>query len=212
MLQNTPDVPELSLGSEVDISIFDLEHVTSRFDLTFTIMSKYPEGLQVVVEYNTDFYEPGTVERMMVHYKELLYSATSNPYTQISRLTMLSHTEETTLSQEFNATSNEYPRDKSIVDLFEEQAGVSFGLPAFIFAGDELNYNELNSRSNQLAHYLQGKGVTTETLVPICVDRSPEMIIGILGILKAGGAYVPIDPEYPEERIKYSWRYTGSNA
>ena len=75
-----------------------MEHITSRFDLTFTII-EIADGLQVVVEYNTDLYVPGTIERMMVHYKELLYSATSNPYTQVSRLAMLSHAEETTLLQ-----------------------------------------------------------------------------------------------------------------
>ncbi|WP_224995131.1 amino acid adenylation domain-containing protein, partial [Cesiribacter sp. SM1] len=102
-----------------------------------------------------------------------------------------------------NNTAVAYPGDKTLVDLFEEQAARTPGAVAVIFEEEALTYQELDERSNQLAHYLQKRGVTAETLVPICIDRSLEMIIGLLGIQKAGGAYVPMDPAYPQERIEY---------
>ncbi len=104
---------------------------------------------------------------------------------------------------EFNNTEVDYPTDKTVIDLFEKQAEESPKAVAVIFEEKQLTYKELNERSNQLAHYLRSKGVRKETLIPICIERSPQMIIGILGILKAAGAYVPIDTDYPEERIKY---------
>ncbi|HEY8783514.1 MAG TPA: amino acid adenylation domain-containing protein, partial [Mucilaginibacter sp.] len=201
MLQNIPEVPELRLGA-MDISMYNFEHITSKFDITFTI-TEVPDGLEVVVEYDTDLYQPGTLERMMRHYENLLYSVVSDPETQIGQLVMLSQEEEKTLLQEFNIAGNGYSWNKSLVDLFEEQVLAGPDKIAIVFEGEELKYGELNRRSNQLARYLQEKGVTADVLVPICLERSPEMVIGILGILKAGGAYVPIDPGYPAERIKY---------
>ncbi len=105
--------------------------------------------------------------------------------------------------EHFNNTKASFPNDKSLVDLLEEQVLKSPDATAVVFDGDQLTYKELNDRANQLAYYLRSKGVKEETLVPICLERSAAMIIGILGILKAGGAYVPIDPEYPAERISY---------
>jgi len=104
---------------------------------------------------------------------------------------------------EFNDTKVDYPKDKTVIDLFEEQAKHTPQATAVVFEEQQLTYKELNEYSNQLAHYLRSKGVTEETLVPICIERSLQMLIGILGTLKAGGAYVPIDSVYPEERIKY---------
>ena len=208
VLQNTPEVPDLSLG-EVNISLYNTGHITSRFDITFSV-TEVTDGLEASVEYNTDLYELGTIDRMISHYKELLYSVVLNPETETGQLAMLSPAEEKTLLQEFNATYMQYPRDKSIVDLFQEQVIRNPEAIALVFERDELNYEDLNERSNRLARYLQGKGVKQETLVPICVERSPEMIVGILGILKAGGAYVPIDPSYPEDRISYMLEDTGA--
>ena len=107
------------------------------------------------------------------------------------------------LLKEFNATAEDYPGDRTIVDLFEEQAARTPEEVAVIFEERRLTYKEINERSNQLAHYLRGLGVREEMLVGISIERRVEMIIGILGILKAGGAYVPMDPAYPAERIGY---------
>jgi non-ribosomal peptide synthetase component F len=97
----------------------------------------------------------------------------------------------------------DYPRELTLVDLFEAQATKTPDAVAIVFEGQSLTYQQLEDRANQLAHYLQGQGVGPEMLVPICLERSLEMIIGIMGILKAGGAYVPLDPSYPRERLQY---------
>ena len=118
--------------------------------------------------------------------------------------------EENQLLIEFNDTAVDYPKDKSIVDLFEEQVIKTPDNTALVFEEQNLTYKELNERSNQLGSLLTKQRSKIETLVPICIERSLEMIVGILGILKAGGAYVPIDPEYPEDRIRYMLEDTGA--
>ena len=122
--------------------------------------------------------------------------------------------EEDQILEEFTDTINtDYPKDKTIIDLFEEQVNKTPENTAIVFEDQHLTYKELNERSNQLAHYLRSKGVKEETFVPICIERRTEMIIGILGILKAGGVYVPVDPDYPEERIKlYFRRYKSTGS
>ena len=115
----------------------------------------------------------------------------------------MSKEEERELTEVFNDTKVDYPKAGTIVSLFEAQVEQSPNAVALVYEGEEMTYKELNKRANQLAHYLSNQGVAQESLVGICMDRSMEMIIGLLGILKAGGAYVPIDPKYPQERIKY---------
>ncbi|WP_344931125.1 AMP-binding protein, partial [Aquimarina addita] len=111
--------------------------------------------------------------------------------------------EEHQLLKVFNDTQVEYPKDKTVIDLFEEQVKNNPEHIAVVFEENQLNYKDLDKRSNQLARYLRKNGVKGDVLVGICLERSIEMIVGILGILKAGGAYVPIDPEYPSQRINY---------
>src|ERR1700688_1743112 len=112
---------------------------------------------------------------------------------------------------DFNCIQADYPKDNRFIAQLEEQALKTPEAIAVVFEDQELSYEELNAGSNQLAHYLKHKGVKAETLVPISIARSPEMIIGILGVLKAGGAYVPIDPDYPADRISYILEDTGAN-
>jgi amino acid adenylation domain-containing protein len=132
--------------------------------------------------------------------KELL---TQTKIEYVAEPNQLTPAEKHQLLVEFNNTKVDHPLDKTVIDLFEKQVEEHPGDIAIIFDEKHLTYQELNEKSNQLAHYLKSKSVKRETLVPICIERSPEMIIGILGILKAGGAYVPIDTDYPLERIKY---------
>ena len=200
-LENTPEVPELKLG-ELSLSGITNDDATAKFDLTF-VMSETGSGIQGTVEFNTDLYVLETIKRMTSHYLNLLESVVAFPDKQIAELNMITASEETTLLEQFNATAATYPIDKSIVDLFEEQAAKSPEAVALTFGDQQLSYKELNERSNQLARYLQKQGVKAETIVPVCMERSAAMIIGLLGILKAGGAYVPIDPEYPADRISY---------
>ena len=199
-LQNTPEVPTLHLG-ELVISQERPVRDTTQFDLNIAIRET-PAGLKVVAEYCTDLYEEETIGRLMGHYEQLLRSVAARPDQRIGELEMLSSAERQLL-KEFNATTMDYPRDKTIVDLFEEQILRTPEATAVVFGEERLTYRELDERSNQLGHYLCGRGVGPEMPVPVCMERSPELIIGMLGILKAGGAYVPIDPSYPAERIGY---------
>ena len=209
ILRNTPEVPELQL-EELSLSEGGYKNTASKFDFTFFI-TESTNGLQGTVEYATDLYNEATIGRMMDHFKNLLSSIIQNPLQKIADLSMLTKSEEQQLLVEFNNTAVDYPKGKTIVELFEEQAAKTPGSTAVVFEDEQLNYQQLNEKASQLAHYLKSKGVKEETLVPICIERSLEMIVGILGILKAGGAYVPIDPEYPQERISYMLEDTGAN-
>ena len=200
-LQNTPKAEQLRLGG-VQLSVEEIVRDTAQFDIAFFI-TETTDGLQVTIKYATDLYTEATIIRMINHFKMLLDSIVAAPQQKIGELTMLTKAEEQQLVYEFNDTAVDYPKDKTVVDLFEEQATKTPTAIAVVFEGEQFSYKQLNERANQLAHYLTSKGVKAETLVPICIERSLEMIVGILGILKAGGAYVPIDPEYPEERIKF---------
>ncbi|RZM28004.1 MAG: amino acid adenylation domain-containing protein, partial [Pedobacter sp.] len=208
LLQNTPEVPELRLG-EVTLRGEDTGHATSKFDLTFGVQET-ADGLQCQIEYSTELYNPETIKRMADHIQRLLSSIVSDPGKAISDYIILSPAEEKQLLQEFNATEVAYPETATIVSLFEEQASRTPEARAVVFEEETITYQELNERSNQLARYLQKRGVGAETLVPICLERSLNMIIGVLGILKAGAAYVPIDPEYPIDRISYMLKDSGA--
>jgi len=207
-LENTPEVPELKLG-ELSLAAENQEHTTSKFDLSF-MLRETSAGIQGTVEYSTDLYREGTIARMIGHYTHLLGSVVATPEQEAGRLGMLSAAEEAAIRMGFNATAAAYPTDKSVVELFEEQVKRNPEATALVYADQALSYEELNERSDQLARYLQKQGVKSGTLVPICMERSLEMVVGMLGILKAGGAYVPVDPEYPSDRIRYMLEDTGA--
>ncbi|MBK8549763.1 MAG: amino acid adenylation domain-containing protein [Ignavibacteria bacterium] len=201
ILQNTPDAENLVFG-EVQLTQEEFVYDTTKFELTFSFKES-AHGLYGTVEYCTDLYSTETIWRMIGHFMELLHSVVKTPGQSIGLLSMLTKSETRLLLEEFNDTAVEYPKNKTIIDLFEEQVLKTPENIAVVFEDQQLTYRELSERSNQLAHYLQTYGVKPETLVPICIGRSIEMITGILGILKSGGAYVPVDPEYPEERINF---------
>jgi len=181
----------------------------AKFDLAVTVTETENE-LACYINYSTDLYRPSTIERMLDHYEELLRSIVSHAGAPIDELRIITGEEEQRLSQ-FNNTEAVYVPDKTLVHLLHEQATKTPAATAVIFAGQQLAYSELQVRSNRLAHYLRKRGVREDNLVAICLERSMEMVIGILGILKAGGAYVPIDPELPQERIAYMLHDTGVN-
>jgi amino acid adenylation domain-containing protein/non-ribosomal peptide synthase protein (TIGR01720 family) len=201
VLQNVPEAASLEMGA-LQLSQLDTEEVAAKFDLT-VYLQEGPNGLNGFVVYCADLFTAGTINRMMGHFKQLLQAVVDSPAARISELQLLTPKEQVQLLGAFNATASAYPQDKTIAALFSEQALLSPAATALIFSAQSLTYQELDERSNQLAHYLRRKGVKAETMVPICMDRSLELIVGILGILKAGGAYVPIDTEYPAERIGY---------
>lgn len=201
VLQNTPEIPELRLG-DLALSLTGYEQSTAQYDFIVRI-TETASGLQGTIQYSTGLYKADTIDRLLNNFEVLLGSVVSQPQNVIDSLTLLTDWERNKLLSEFNDTTAPFPHEKTILDLFKEQVAKRPDSPALIFDGNSLSYKELDERSNQLAHYLHSKGVRLETLVPICIERCLEMLVGILGILKAGGAYVPIDPSYPVERILY---------
>jgi amino acid adenylation domain-containing protein len=196
------EAPMPSLNLDWTRSYIDIQTDTAKFDLALELDER-PEGMIGRFEYNTDLFEAATISRMMEHFKTMLAGIVANPQTRVSELPLLSEAERYQLLFEWNNTTKEYPQDKCIHQLFEEQVERSPDAIAVVFEDKQLTYRELNQQANQLAHYLQSLGVGPEVLVGICVERSLEMVVGLLGILKAGGAYVPLDPAYPSERIAY---------
>ncbi|PSB55138.1 non-ribosomal peptide synthetase, partial [Chamaesiphon polymorphus] len=200
VLQNTP-MSDAELPG-VRLSGLNAQSTIAKFDLTLS-MSESLMGLECEWEYNTDLFDKSTIERMASHFENLLAAIVANPQQPVSKLSLLSATERQQLLFDWNDTQTDYPKDKCVHQLFEEQVVKTPDAVAVVFNRQELTYRQLNERANQLAHYLQTLGVKPEVLVGICVDRSLEMIVGLLGILKAGGAYVPLDPSYPAERLSY---------
>ncbi|WP_442937379.1 amino acid adenylation domain-containing protein [Nostoc sp.] len=199
-LQNVP-MSEIELA-DLTISSLAVESATAKFDLFLSIQNT-GNGLAGVWEYNTDLFDASTIERMTGHFMTLLSGIVANPEERISQLPLLSQTEQQQLLVEWNNTQTDYPRDKSIHQLFEEQVDSTPDAIAVEFENQQLTYQQLNCRANQLVHYLKSLGVSADVLVGICVERSLDMVVGLLGILKAGGAYVPLDPNYPQERLAF---------
>ncbi|PSB57975.1 non-ribosomal peptide synthetase, partial [Chamaesiphon polymorphus] len=199
-LQNTP-MGDVELPG-VRLSGLNANSTIAKFDLTLS-MAETPLGLECEWEYNTDLFDKSTIERMASHFENLLSAIAVNPRQAVSELPLLSATERQQLLVDWNDTQVDYPQDKCIHQLFEEQVAKTPDAIAVVFEQQELTYRQLNHRANQLAHHLQTLGVKHEVMVGICVERSLEMVVGLLGILKAGGAYVPLDPSYPTERLSY---------
>jgi amino acid adenylation domain-containing protein/non-ribosomal peptide synthase protein (TIGR01720 family) len=178
------------------------ELLTSKFDLTL-YMSERAEALRGSVEYATDLFDAQTIDRLISHLERVLEQVAADPGRRISELELVSDTERRRLLVDWNETAAEYPQDRCVHELFEEQVTRTPKAVAVVYEGSELSYEELNARANQLAHHLRGLGVGPDVIVGLCVERSIEMVVGLLGILKAGGAYLPLDPRYPAERLAF---------
>lgn len=187
---------------DLEVESLQLEQRIAQFDLTL-MMAEVDGKLTGTWEYNADLFEATTISRMVSHFQTLLEGIVTNPQQEISALPLLTAAERQQMLVEWNDTQTEYPQDKCIHQLFEEQVERTPEAIAVVFEDLQLTYRELNCRSNQLAHYLQSLGVKPDVLVGICVERSIEMIVGMLGILKAGAAYVPLDPAYPPDRLSF---------
>ncbi|MDS1347100.1 non-ribosomal peptide synthetase [Planktothrix agardhii] len=174
-----------------------------RTNYPLTVVAVPRQQMLVRISYDTNRFDDGTITRLLGHFQTLLEGIISNPEARVSQLSLLTEFEKQQLLIDGHNSEVDYPVDKCIHQLFEEQVERTPDAVAVVFECQQLTYNELNCRANQLAHYLQSLGVKPDELVGICVERSLEMIIGILGILKAGGAYVPLDPEYPQERLNF---------
>ncbi len=185
---------------ELETSLFSQPISFTGFDISLNI-TEIDNELVLDCDYNTDLFNVSTIERMAVHFQTLLEGIVTNAQQKISELPLLMESERHQLLVEWNNTQANYPQDKCIHQLFEEQVEKTPDAVAVIFENQQLTYQELNNRANQLAHYLQTLGVKPETLVGICIERSLEMLIGLLGILKVGGIYVTLDTEHPRNRL-----------
>ncbi|PSB11067.1 non-ribosomal peptide synthetase [Pleurocapsa sp. CCALA 161] len=199
-LQNAPE-SELTLPG-LTLSSISEEGQTAKFDLSL-YMFESPSGLAGVFEYSTDLFKPSTIKRMVEHFQVLLKAIATQLETSVLQLPLLTKDETQQLLVEWNDTEVDYPQDKYIHTLFEVQVEKTPDAIAVIFENQQLTYQELNTKANQLAHYLQKQGVRPEERVGICLERSLELVIALLATLKAGGAYIPLDPSYPLERLAF---------
>ncbi|HEX2076750.1 MAG TPA: amino acid adenylation domain-containing protein [Longimicrobium sp.] len=191
-----PGLRVSEVGAEVD---------GAKFDLSLGL-APTSRGLRGVLTYSTDLFEPGTIERMVQHLERVLEQVAANAGVRLSQLDLLGNAERALVLEEWSRTEAGGPADRCAHELFAEQAERTPGAVAVMFDGARLTYAELDARANQLAHYLRALGVGPEVRVGLCVERSLEMVVGVLGVLKAGGAYVPLDPGYPAERLAFMLR------
>ncbi|MBD2043497.1 non-ribosomal peptide synthetase [Microcoleus sp. FACHB-672] len=209
-LQNAPvealELPGLILRPQ------QFDSGTTRFDLEFHLWQQSAgndlwvdrsDGISGLVVYSTDLFDHATIERMLGHFQTLLEGIVGNPEQPISDLPILSESELDQLLVEWNNTEANYPKKLCVHQLFEAQVERTPDAIALVLEDKKYTYRQLNTLSNQLAHYLKKQGFEAEDLIGICVERSIEIIVGMLGILKAGAAYLPLDPTYPSERLNF---------
>jgi amino acid adenylation domain-containing protein/FkbM family methyltransferase len=191
-----------SQAVNASIRRYDLESGVSKFDLSLEF-TESGEGLTGSIAYSTALYKPETIRRMIEHFSGLCRGIVATPRVRIGDLDYISEAEKRQLLKGYNDTVVEYPKDKCVHQLFIEQVKRNGEKTAVVCGDKELSYEQLYERSHEVALYLQGQGVKPDDLVGVCMERSVEMVVSLLGILQAGGAYVPLDPEYPEERLAY---------
>ena len=199
-LENPPtekiEIPGLTLSSLGQVN------PTAKLDLSLD-MYETPDGLVGGFEYNKDLFAETTIKRMVGHFCTLLEAIANQPRERVGDLPLLTPSEQQQILVEWNQTQKEFSQEKCFHQLFEAQVEKNSNALAIIYNNEQITYQELNQRSNQLAHYLQTLGVAPEVRVGICIQRSPAMIVAMLAIHKAGGAYVPLDPAYPQERLAF---------
>ena len=199
-LQNTPD--ESIELSGLTLKPVNIESGTTQFDLSLNVWDRGP-GLKGYLAYRSDLFDAATIKRMLAHFRTLLESIANHPDERVSALPLLSEDERRHLLHGWNPAASSFQQDVSLHRLFEAQAERAPSATALVFEDESISYDELNTRANHLAHQLRALGVGPERRVCLLLERSPEMIVGMLAVLKAGGAYVPLDPTYPRERLHF---------
>ncbi|HAF12616.1 MAG TPA: non-ribosomal peptide synthetase [Blastocatellia bacterium] len=198
-LQNIPQA--LGMGNFI-VDPIGFDASVTRLDLEAYFWD-LPEGLGCEFVYSTDLFDRHTIQGLLQRFQILLEGIVSKPDCRISELPLLTATERQQLLVEWNDHHREYPQDECVPELFEAQVERTPDAVAIVFGQERLTYAELNRKSNQVAHYLRARGVGPEARVGILMERSLEMVVGLLGILKAGGAYVPLDPAHPRQRLSF---------
>ena len=209
VLQNTPGAP-ISMP-DLMVSWEEVHTGTAKVDLTLSLQET-DAGIRGTLEYNTDLFDAETIGRMVEHYRLLLEAMAATPDLPVGQLPMLTPAEQQLLLLEWNDTHRAYPANRCVHELFAEQARRAPRAVALICGDVQLTYGELDARAEQLAGYLLDVGIGPGALVAICLERSVEMIIAILGIWKTGGAYVPLDCEDPTERLAFILADAGAAA
>ena len=195
----------------VDSSLRERASSLEISDISFIERNNYPltlvatpgVELSLRIPYDPNYFGEDTIARMLTHLKTIMEGMTANPESSISRLPFMPESERERILLEFNAPYSKTPVDDCLTQRFEDQVARTPGAVAVMFEQESINYEELNNRANQLAHHLRAIGVGPEVRVGICVERSIDMILGLIAILKAGGVYLPLDPDYPEERLEF---------
>ena len=191
--------PMASLDPAWQLTQMDVDTGATKYDV-YLELDERPEGILARFHYSTDLFDAATIARMEGHWRTMIEAAVADPARRISDLPLLTESERAKFQAQWPAMAQPYP-ESTIHALFEAQAKRSPHAIAVAVGDRQLTYSELNRRANQLAWYLQKRGVGPDVLVALCMERSLEMVVGLLGILKAGGAYLPLDPDYPQERL-----------
>jgi amino acid adenylation domain-containing protein len=200
VLQSAPShPPELT---NLSATYLEVDTETAKFDLILSITDT-PQGLKTGFEYNVDLFEESTIARMLEHFRTLLEGIAAAPEQRISQLPLLPAPERRLLLEEWNEAKADYPREKTIHQLFDEQAARTPNAVAILDGQEQTTYAQLAARANQLAHHLQSLGVAPDTGIGVYLERSTDLVVALLAILKAGGAYVPLDRSYPRERLSF---------
>ena len=186
----------------LEVEPFALDQQEGLYDLDLEMFEE-DSHLLGFLKYNTDLFDGSTIERMVGHLENLLSEIVENPSQKVSELPILSAAERHQLLVKLNDTEVEYPQDKCIHQLFEEQVEKTPDAVAVVFEGEKLTYQQLNQQANQLGHYLRAFKVGSGVLVGISVEPSLDQVVSLLSVLKAGGVYVPLDPNYPQERLAF---------
>jgi len=209
ILQNTPHT-QLQLA-DVTLSLLPNDYSTPKFDLTLDLTER-PQDISGFIEYRTELFETESIARFAQQFRTLLGAIVECPERRVSQLRLLTAAEEQQLLVEFASSGKSAGGSSGLClhELFEAQAQRTPAAVAVSGAGEELTYEELLTRSRALSSYLLGQGLRSEQLVGICMERTPRLLVAMLGVLQAGGAYVPLDPGYPQERL--SWILADAKA
>ena len=199
--QNVPE-GRLELPGTKLLPLGGPQRVMAKFDVTLSLQEA---GNRIVggIEYATSLFERSTIERYVGYFRRLLEGMVKGDSEIVDRLPILPEEERRKLLYDWNDTATEFPADRCIHELFEQQVAATPEATAVVYEDASLSYQELNQRANRVAHALRERGVKPDDRVALCLERGLEMVIGLLGVLKAGGAYVPLDPAYPAERLRY---------
>jgi amino acid adenylation domain-containing protein len=210
VLQNFP-MPSVELP-ELSVRPLQIDPGTSRFDLTIDAAEQNDGSIDLYFEYSTDLFESATIDRLARHFENLVAAMVANPSQRISELQMLGADDLSELHTASFETRAEYPRETCVHELFDQQSAVTPDRIAVVCGAQKITYAELGRRSNRLANALRSLGVGPDRLVGVCLERSVNMVVAMLGVLKAGGAYVPMDPHFPKERLEFMARDSALNV